>query len=83
MIIMLVKNQGWYNVRIVNHVFVNWVYGGVSINRGQISGNMALMYDLHIAANAPCDVNSLIILNVQQRSVFVVYFFHLTEHDDI
>lgn len=54
MIIMLVKNQGWYNVRIVNHVFVNWVYGGVSKNRGQISGNMALMYDLHIAANAPC-----------------------------
>lgn len=54
MIIMLVKNQGWYNVRIVNHVFVNWLYGGVSKNRGQISGNMALMYDLHIAASAPC-----------------------------
>lgn len=54
MIIMLVKNHGWYNVRIVNHVFVNWLYGGVSKNRGQISGDMALMYDLHIAASAPC-----------------------------
>lgn len=54
MIIMLIINQGWYNVRIVNHVFVYWVYGGVSKNRGQILGNMALMYDLHIAASSAC-----------------------------
>lgn len=56
MITMLVKNQGWYNVRIVNHVFVTWVYGGVSKNRCQISGHMALMYDLHIAASSPCNL---------------------------